>query len=69
MRKVVVYVSHYLKVHERNYLTYDLKLKVIVLTLKIWRHYLYGIYDMFSDDKSMRYLFYQKELHIRQGKW
>ncbi|RDX66918.1 Retrovirus-related Pol polyprotein, partial [Mucuna pruriens] len=30
-----------LKIHEKNYLTHDLKLAAIIFELKIWRHYLY----------------------------
>ncbi|GJX84016.1 putative reverse transcriptase domain-containing protein, partial [Tanacetum coccineum] len=31
-----------LKIHEKNYTTYDLELGAVVFALKIWRHYLYG---------------------------
>jgi len=38
--------------------------------LKIWRHYLYGSkFEVFSDHKSLKYLFDQKELNIRQIRW
>jgi len=38
--------------------------------LKIWRHYLYGSrFEVFSDHKSLKYLFDQKELNIRQRRW
>ncbi|XP_060178085.1 uncharacterized protein LOC132608019 [Lycium barbarum] len=40
--KVISYVSRQLKNHEKNYPTHDLELAVVVFTLKIWRHYLYG---------------------------
>ncbi|MCI39274.1 RNA-directed DNA polymerase (Reverse transcriptase), partial [Trifolium medium] len=40
--KVVAYALRQLKTHERNYPTHDLELAVVVFTLKIWRHYLYG---------------------------
>ncbi|KAA3461711.1 DNA/RNA polymerase superfamily protein [Gossypium australe] len=40
--KVISYASRQIKLHERNYPTHDLELVTIVLTLKIWRHYLYG---------------------------
>ena len=40
--KVVAYASHQLKPHEKNYLTHDLELAVIMFALKIWRCYLYG---------------------------
>ncbi|KAH0734704.1 hypothetical protein KY285_010411 [Solanum tuberosum] len=39
---VITYASRQLKIHEKNYPTHDLELAVVVFTLKIWRHYLYG---------------------------
>ncbi|WMV24431.1 hypothetical protein MTR67_017816 [Solanum verrucosum] len=36
--KVILYVSRQLKVHEKNYPTYDLELVAVVFALKIWRH-------------------------------
>ena len=41
-KRLVAYASRQLKVHEKNYLTYDLELAVVVFALKTWRHYLYG---------------------------
>ena len=41
--KVAAYASRQLKPHEQNYPTHDLKLAVVVFSLKIWRHYLYGV--------------------------
>ena len=59
--KVIAYASRQLKAHERNYLTHDLELTTMVLALKIWRHYLYGIHvDVYIDHKSLKYLFTQK---------
>ena len=38
--------------------------------LKVWRHYLYGVkFKVYSDHKSLRYLFSQKELNFRQRRW
>ncbi|XP_062006000.1 uncharacterized protein LOC133723198 [Rosa rugosa] len=65
-------VSDYekLKVHEPNYPTHDLELAAVVFALKIWRHYLYGEkFELFSDHKSLKYLFSQKELNMRQRRW
>jgi len=65
-RQVVAYASKQLKVHEKNYPTHDLELAAIVYVLKIWRHYLYGSkFEVFSDHKSLKYLFDQKELNMR----
>ena len=62
--KVVVYASRQLKSHEQNYPTHDLKLAVVVFTLKIWRRYLYGEKcRFFTDNKILKYLLTQKELH------
>ncbi|GJX16786.1 putative reverse transcriptase domain-containing protein [Tanacetum coccineum] len=37
--KVIAYASRQLKIHEKNYMTHDLKLGAVVFALKIWRHY------------------------------
>nr|GEU46383.1 reverse transcriptase domain-containing protein [Tanacetum cinerariifolium] len=41
-KKVIAYASRKLKIHEKNYTTPDLELRVVVFSLKMWRHYLYG---------------------------
>jgi hypothetical protein len=65
--KVIAYASHQLKIHERNYPTHDLELAAVVFALKIWRHYLYGEqFEVFTDHKSLKYMFSQKELNMRQ---
>ncbi|GJS59533.1 putative reverse transcriptase domain-containing protein [Tanacetum coccineum] len=54
--KVIAYASRQLKIHEKNYTTYDLELGAVVFALKIWRHYLYGTKSLFSDyDCEIRY--------------
>jgi len=69
-RRVVAYASRQLKSHEKNYPTHDLELAAMVFALKIWRHYLYGAqFQVFSDHKSLKYLFDQKELNMRQRRW
>ena len=69
-KKVVACASRQLKVHERNYPTHDLELAVVVFALKIWRHFLYEVsFKVFSDHKSLKYLFDQKELNMRQRRW
>ena len=68
--RVVAYASRQLKEHKRNYPTHDLELAAVVHALKIWRHYLYGVrFEVFTDHKSLRYLFSQKELNLRQRRW
>ncbi|KAM2333980.1 hypothetical protein ACFXTH_011592 [Malus domestica] len=68
--KVIAYASWQLKIHERNYPTHDLELAAIVFALKIWRHYLYGEKcKIFTDHKSLQYLFTQHDLNLRQRRW
>ncbi|KAL0545979.1 hypothetical protein IC582_015883 [Cucumis melo] len=68
--KVVTYASRQLKSHEQNYPTHDLELAAVVFALKIWRHYLYGEkIQIFTDHKSLKYFFTQKELNMRQRRW
>ena len=68
--RVVAYASRQLKTHEVNYPTHDLELGAVVFALKIWRHYLYGSKcTLYSDHKSLKYIFTQKELNMRQRRW
>ncbi|KAK1650794.1 hypothetical protein QYE76_068599 [Lolium multiflorum] len=68
--KVVSYLSRQLKQHEQNYPTHDLELAAVVLALKVWRHYLMGNRcEIYSDHKSLKYIFTQKELNMRQRRW
>ena len=65
--RVVAYGSRQLRNHERKYTTYDMELTTIVFALKIWRHYLYGEqFELFSDHKSLKYIFTQQDLNMRQ---
>ncbi|KAH0709204.1 hypothetical protein KY284_010631 [Solanum tuberosum] len=68
--KVIAYASRQLKVHEKNYPTHHLELAAVVFALKIWRHYIYGVHvNVFTDHKSLQYVFSQKELNLRQRRW
>ncbi|GJS22147.1 putative reverse transcriptase domain-containing protein [Tanacetum coccineum] len=68
--KVIAYASRQLKIHEKNYTTHDLELGAVVFALKTWRHYLYGTKSViYTDHKSLQYLFEQKELNMRQRRW
>ena len=59
---VVACAARKLKAYEMNYPTHDLELAAIVFALKKWRHYLYGVtFEVFTDHKSLKYLFFQKE--------
>ena len=68
--KMIAYASRQLKDHERNYPTHDLEMAVVVFALKIWRHYLYGEqFQVFTDHQSLKYIFTQKDLNLRQRMW
>jgi hypothetical protein len=68
--QVVSYASRQLRKHEENYPTHDLELAADVHALKIWRHYLIGHRcEIYSDHKSLQYIFMQNELNLRQRRW
>jgi len=68
--KVIAYASRQLKPYEKNYPAHDLELAAVVFALKIWRHYLYGNpCKIFIDHKSLKYIFTQKDLNLRQRRW
>ena len=47
-----------------------MELAEVVFALKICRHYLYGEkFTLFTDHKSLKYLFTQRELNMRQRRW
>jgi hypothetical protein len=65
--KVVSYASRQLRKHEENYPTHDLELATVVHALKIWMHYLIGHRcEIYSDHKSLKYIFTQADLNLRQ---
>lgn len=42
----------------------------VVFALKIWRRYLHGEkFEVFTDHKSLKCLFSQNELNMRQRRW
>nr|GFA80750.1 reverse transcriptase [Tanacetum cinerariifolium] len=68
--KVIAYASRQLNPYEENYPTHDRELAAIVFALKIWSHYLYGeSCDVITDHKSLKYIFTQRELNMRQRRW
>ena len=67
---MIAYASRQLRPHKKNYLTHDLELATMLFALKIWHHYLYGVTcEIFTDHKSLQYLFTQKELNMRYQRW
>ena len=68
--QVIAYASRQLKSSEVRYATHDLELAAIVYALKLWRHYLLGAkFEVYTDHKSLKYVFSQKELNMRQQRW
>jgi hypothetical protein len=68
--RVIAYASQALRPHEINYPTHDLELVAVVHALKIWRHYLMGNRcNIFTDHKSLKYIFTQSQLNMRQRRW
>jgi hypothetical protein len=67
---VIAYASRQLRKHELNYPTHDLELAAVVHALKIWRHYIMGTKcQVYTDHKSLKYIFTQKDLNLRQRRW
>jgi hypothetical protein len=59
-----------LRKNEENYPTHDLELAAVVHALKIWRHYLFSYRcEIYSDYKSLKYIFTQTDLNLRQHRW
>ena len=47
-----------------------MELDAIVFALKAWCHYLYDEqFEVFSDHKSLKYIFTQRDLNMRQHRW
>jgi hypothetical protein len=68
--RVIAYASRALRSHEQNYPTHDLELAAVVHALKMWRHYLMGTHcNIFTDHKSLKYIFTQADLNMRQRRW
>ncbi|GJZ26928.1 putative reverse transcriptase domain-containing protein [Tanacetum coccineum] len=63
--RVLAYTSRQLKIHEKNYTTYDLELGAVVFSLKMWRHYLYGTKRSLRARKEENYGTEDKKLEQR----
>jgi hypothetical protein len=67
---VIAYASRQLRKHEQNYPTHDLELAAVIDALKIWRQYLLGHKcQIYTDHKSLKYIFTQNDLNLRQRRW
>jgi hypothetical protein len=68
--RVIAYALRQLHRHEEHYPTHDLELAVVVHALKIWRHYVLGnVCHIYTDHKSLKYIFTQSKLNMRQRRW
>jgi hypothetical protein len=68
--RVIAYASRALRNHEQNYPTYDLELAAVIDALKIWGHHLMGTKcNIYTDHKSLKYIFTQVDLNMRQRLW
>ena len=66
----ICYESQNLKEHEKNYPMFDLASAAIIHALKMWRHYLLGRkFLLKTDNMSLKYLFKQPDLNVRQAIW
>ena len=67
---VISYESRKLKIHEKNYVTYELELVVFIHALKMWHHHLIGNkFILMTDNNGLRYLLDQPNLNARQARW
>ena len=67
---VIAYASKALRPQELNYPTHDLELAAVIHALKNWRHYLMGTHcNIYTDHKSLKYIFTQSDLNMRQRRW
>jgi hypothetical protein len=67
---VISYSLWQLRRHEENYPTHDLELAVVVMTLRTWWHYLLGnVVHIYTNHKSLKFIFTQPDLNMRQRRW
>jgi hypothetical protein len=68
--RVISYSSRQLRRHEEHYPTHDLELATMVMALRTWWHYLLGnVVHIYMDHKSLKYIFTQSDLNMRQRMW
>ena len=66
----IAFTSRKLKSYEGNYATHDLELLAVIHALKVWRHYLLGQrFKLVTDHKSLKWIFTQPNLNMRQRRW
>jgi hypothetical protein len=68
--RVISYSLRQLRHHEEHYPTHDLELAAVVMALRTWHHYLLGnVVHIYTDHKSLKYIFTQLDLNMRQRRW
>jgi hypothetical protein len=68
--RVILYSLWQLRCHEEHYPTHDLELATVVLALGTWWHYLLGnVVHIYMDHKSLKHIFTQPDLNMRQRRW
>jgi hypothetical protein len=67
---MISYSSRQLRCHKEYYPTHDLELVAVVMALRTWRHYLLGnVVRIYTDHTSLKYIFTQLDLNMRQRRW
>ena len=67
---VISYEFRKLKIHEKNYATYDLELSAVIHALKMWHHHLIGRkFILMTDNEGLKYMLDQPNLNARQARW
>ena len=67
---VISYESRKLKIHEKNYASYDFELGVVIHALKMWCHHLIGRkFILMIDNKGLKYMLDQPNLNVGQARW
>jgi hypothetical protein len=68
--RVISYSSRQLRRHEEHYPIHDFELAAVVMALRMWYHYLLGnVVHIYMDHKSLKYIFTQLDLNMRQQRW
>jgi hypothetical protein len=68
--RVILYSSRQLRRHEEHYPTHDLELVAVVMALWMCHHYLLdNVVHSYTDHKSLKYIFTQPDLNMRQRRW
>jgi hypothetical protein len=68
--RVISYSLRQLRRHKEHYPTHDLELAIVVMALRTWHHYLLeNMVHIYMDHKSLKYIFTQLDLNMRQRRW